>query len=90
MRLRVGIDAMGSDGGPEQVVAGVRLASETVGGAVERFVLAGDEAVLNIAFAKPGKFYGWHCEYDSQGFLVITIKSKPSSIKNYTIMIQLL
>ena len=49
--------------------------------------VSGDEAVLNIAFAKPGKFYGWHCEYDSQGFLVITIKSKPSSIKNYTIMI---
>ena len=48
MRLRIGIDAMGSDGGPEQVIAGVRLASETVGGAVERFVLAGDGAERHI------------------------------------------
>ena len=54
MRLRIGIDAMGSDGGPEQVVAGVRLASETVGGAVERFVLAGDEAVLKPLLRRNG------------------------------------
>ncbi len=54
MRLRIGVDAMGSDGGSEQVVAGVRLASETVGGAVERFVLAGDEAVLRPLLRRNG------------------------------------
>ena len=54
MRLHIGIDAMGSDGGPEQVVAGVRLALETVGGAVERFVLAGDEAVLRPLLRRNG------------------------------------
>ena len=54
MRLRIGIDAMGSDGGPEQVVAGVRLALQAVDGAVERFVLAGDEAVLRPLLRRNG------------------------------------
>lgn len=54
MRLRIGIDAMGSDGGSEQVIAGVRSALETVGGAVERFVLAGDEAVLRPLLRRNG------------------------------------
>ena len=54
MRLRVGIDAMGSDGGPEQVVVGVRLALRAVGGAIERFVLIGDEAVLKPLLRRNG------------------------------------
>lgn len=54
MRLRIGIDAMGSDGGSEQVIVGVRLASQAVGGAVERFVLAGDEAVLRPLLRRNG------------------------------------
>lgn len=54
MRLRIGIDAMGSDGGPEQVIAGVRLVLEAVGGAVERFVLAGDGAVLRPLLRRNG------------------------------------
>ena len=54
MRLRIGIDAMGSDGGSEQVIVGVRLASQAVGGAVERFVLAGDEAVLKPLLRRNG------------------------------------
>ena len=54
MRLRVGIDAMGSDGGSEQVVAGVRLAAEAIGDAVERYVLVGDEAVLKPLLRRNG------------------------------------
>ena len=54
MRLRIGIDVMGSDGGSEQVVAGVRLALQAVDGAVERFVLAGDEAVLRPLLRRNG------------------------------------
>lgn len=42
---------------------------------------------LNISFSHPGKFYGYHCQYDNEGNLVITIKEKPSSISEYLIMI---
>ncbi len=42
---------------------------------------------LNISFIHPGKFYGYHCQYDSEGNLVITIKEKPSAISGYLIMI---
>lgn len=42
---------------------------------------------LNLTFLKPGKFYGYHCEYDSEGNLVISIKEKPASISEYTVMI---
>ena len=45
-RLRIGVDAMGSDRGCEPVVLGVRLALKNVAAEVERFILAGDEAVL--------------------------------------------
>ena len=54
MRLHVGIDAMGSDGGSEQVVAGVRLAAEAIGDAVERYVLVGNEAVLKPLLRRNG------------------------------------
>ena len=49
--------------------------------------VSGDEAKLSISFTNKGRFYGWHCEYDSQGYLIITIKKKPASIADYTIMI---
>ncbi len=43
---------------------------------------------LTLELAQRGKFYGFHYEYDSNGFLVITIKHKPSSSLNgYTIML---
>lgn len=54
MRLRIGIDAMGSDSGSDAVVAGVRLTLEAVGSAVERFVLVGDEVVLAPLLRRSG------------------------------------
>ncbi len=42
---------------------------------------------LKLEFSKMGAFYGFHYEYDESGCLIITIKSKPSSLKNYTIML---
>lgn len=42
---------------------------------------------LTLELAKSGKFYGFHYEYDNDGYLVITLSHKPSSLKNYTIML---
>ncbi len=45
-------------------------------------------ATLTLELAQKGKFYGFHYEYDDNGFLVITIKHKPSSsLSGYTIML---
>lgn len=49
--------------------------------------VSGDEAKLAVSFTNKGRFYGWHCEYDSQGYLIITIKKKPAAVSEYTIMI---
>lgn len=53
-RLRIGVDAMGSDRGCEPVVLGVRLALKNVAAEVERFILAGDEAVLRPLLRRNG------------------------------------
>ncbi len=42
---------------------------------------------LTLGLANKGKFYGFHYEYDNDGFLVITISHKPSSLSGYTIMV---
>ncbi len=43
---------------------------------------------LTLDLANKGKFYGFHYEYDNDGYLVITIKHKPaSSLSGYTIML---
>ncbi len=42
---------------------------------------------LTLNLANPGKFYGFHYEYNSDGNLEITIKHKPSSLSGYTIML---
>ncbi len=43
---------------------------------------------LTLELANKGKFYGFHYEYDKDGYLVIKIKHKPSSSLNgYTIML---
>lgn len=43
---------------------------------------------LTLELAQKGKFYGFHYEYDDNGYLVITIKHKPSSsLSGYTIML---
>ncbi|MBR3819091.1 MAG: N-acetylmuramoyl-L-alanine amidase [Clostridia bacterium] len=43
---------------------------------------------LTLELASKGKFYGFHYEYDKDGYLVITIKHKPSSsLSGYTIML---
>ncbi len=42
---------------------------------------------LSLELANSGKFYGFHYEYDSEGYLVITLSHKPSSLKDYTIML---
>lgn len=46
-----------------------------------------DSIELKLEFSKMGAFYGFHYEFDGNGCLVITIKSKPSSLSNYTIML---
>ncbi len=43
---------------------------------------------LTLELANKGRFYGFHYEYDKDGYLVITIKHKPaSSLSGYTIML---
>lgn len=43
---------------------------------------------LTFNLASPGKFYGYHYEYDSNGMLIISIKHKPgNSLSGYTIML---
>ena len=43
---------------------------------------------LTLELTKAGKFYGFHYEYDKDGYLVISIKHKPaSSLSGYTIML---
>ncbi len=43
---------------------------------------------LTLELANKGKFYGFHYEYDKDGYLVIKIKHKPaSSLSGYTIML---
>ena len=44
------------------------------------------ETTLTLDFAKNGKFYGYHCEYEN-GYLIISFKNKPSSLSGYTIML---
>ena len=46
----------------------------------------GTNATIKLSFSNSGKFYGYHYEY-SNGILTITIKSKPSSLNGYTIML---
>ncbi len=45
------------------------------------------ETALSLELVSAGKFYGFHFEYDDDGYLVITIKNKPSSLSGYTIML---
>lgn len=42
---------------------------------------------LTLELAQKGKFYGFHYEYDKDGYLVITLSHKPSSLSGYTIML---
>ncbi len=43
---------------------------------------------LTLELADKGRFYGFHYEYDRDGYLIIKIKHKPSStLKGYTIML---
>ncbi len=42
---------------------------------------------LSLELANSGKFYGFHYEYDREGYLIITLSHKPSSLKDYTIML---
>ena len=42
---------------------------------------------LTLELTKSGKFYGFHYEYDDDGYLVITLSHKPSSLSGYTIML---
>lgn len=44
--------------------------------------------ILTLELANKGKFYGFHYEYDRDGYLIIKIKHKPSStLSGYTIML---
>lgn len=45
------------------------------------------ETTITLNFASAGKFYGYHCEYDEDGYLVFSFKNKPSSLSGYTIML---
>ena len=43
---------------------------------------------LSLELAQKGKFYGFHCEYNEKGNLVLSFKHKPSSsLSGYTIML---
>lgn len=42
---------------------------------------------LTLQLAKSGKFYGFHYEYDKDGYLVISMNHKPASLSGYTIML---
>ena len=42
---------------------------------------------LTLELANSGKFYGFHYEYDKDGYLVISMNHKPSSLQGYTIML---
>lgn len=42
---------------------------------------------LSLNFDTSGKFYGFHYEYDNEGFLVITIRNKPELLSDYVIML---
>jgi N-acetylmuramoyl-L-alanine amidase len=48
--------------------------------------VSGSTAYLRLSFQNAGRFYGFHYEYNN-GILTIVIKQKPSSISDYTIMI---
>lgn len=45
------------------------------------------ETTLTLDFTSSGEFYGYHCEYDEDGYLVFSFKNKPSSLSGYTIML---
>lgn len=51
---RIVVDAMGSDYGPEQIIAGIRLALETEARRVSRLFVLGDETVLNPILKQNG------------------------------------
>ena len=42
---------------------------------------------LTLELAASGKFYGFHYEYDKDGYLVISMNHKPASLQGYTIML---
>lgn len=42
---------------------------------------------LTLELANKGRFYGFHYEYDNDGYLVIKISHKPTSLNGYTIMV---
>ncbi len=51
----ISIDAMGGDHGPAVAVPGIALALEDLGGRDVRFLLSGDEALINIELARAPK-----------------------------------
>ena len=53
---RIVVDAMGSDYGPEQIVAGIRLALETEACRIAKLFVAGNEAILGPIFKQNGLF----------------------------------
>ncbi len=48
---------------------------------------ANSTVTLTLELANSGKFYGFHYEYDKDGYLVISMNHKPSSLQGYTIML---
>lgn len=48
---------------------------------------AASTVTLTLELAASGKFYGFHCEYDKDGYLVISMNHKPASLQGYTIML---
>ena len=48
---------------------------------------AASTVTLTLELAASGKFYGFHYEYDKDGYLVISMNHKPASLQGYTIML---
>ncbi len=64
------------------------FANSVIGSATWSSDSSKSTVTLSMTLANPGKFYGFHYEYDESGNLIIKIKNKPSSsLSGYTIML---
>lgn len=45
------------------------------------------EVSVSIPVTSSKRFKGWHCRYDEQGCLELTVYAKPTSISGYTVML---
>ncbi|MCR5150274.1 MAG: N-acetylmuramoyl-L-alanine amidase, partial [Clostridiales bacterium] len=51
------------------------------------FSVKNKTATLSIGFKAAGRFYGYHYEYDKDGYLILSFKKKPASLKGAVVML---